>query len=94
MFVTAGIGNMSKKKVETRQLFCVNSWRRERHPIPVFLPGEFHGQRILAGYSPCGRVESDTTERLKLRANSSSGYVSRLLDSNQFFWKVAESEFP
>ena len=33
---------------------------------PVFLPGEFHGQRSLAGYSSCGHKESDTTERLTL----------------------------
>ena len=26
-------------------------WRRERLPTPVFLPGEFHGQRSLVGYS-------------------------------------------
>ena len=25
---------------------------RSWHPTPVFLPGEFHGQRSLAGYSP------------------------------------------
>ena len=37
-------------------------WRREWLPIPVFLPGEFHGQRSLAGYSPWGCKESDTTE--------------------------------
>jgi len=30
--------------------------------IPVFLPGESHGQRKLAGYSPYGHKESDTTE--------------------------------
>ena len=30
----------------------------------VFLPGELHGQRSLAGYSPRGHKESDTTERL------------------------------
>ena len=30
--------------------------------IAVFLPGEFHGQRSLAGYSPWGRKELDTTE--------------------------------
>ena len=30
----------------------------------VFLPGEFHGQRSLAGYSPWGRKESDKTEGL------------------------------
>ena len=29
---------------------------------PVFLPGEFHGQRSLAGYSPWGHKELDTTE--------------------------------
>ena len=28
------------------------------------LPGESHGQRSLAGYSPRGRKESDTTERV------------------------------
>ena len=29
-------------------------WRREWLPTPVFLPGEFHGQRSLAGYIPWG----------------------------------------
>ena len=33
-------------------------------PTPVFLPGEFHGWRSLAGYSPRGCKESDTTEQL------------------------------
>ena len=36
-------------------------WRREWQPTPIFLPGEFHGQRSLAGYSPWGYKESDTT---------------------------------
>ena len=31
---------------------------------PVFLPGESHGQRSLAGYSPWAGKETDTTERL------------------------------
>ena len=39
-------------------------WRREWQPIPVFLPGESHGQRSLVGYSPWGHKESDTTEWL------------------------------
>ena len=30
---------------------------------PVFLPGEFHGQRNLAGYNPWGHKELDTTEQ-------------------------------
>ena len=33
---------------------------------PVFLPREFHGQRSLAGYSPLGYKESDTTEQLSM----------------------------
>ena len=33
-------------------------------PTPVLLPGESHGGRSLVGYSPWGRKESDTTERL------------------------------
>ena len=31
-------------------------------PAPVFLPGESHGQRRLAGCGPQGRKELDTTE--------------------------------
>ena len=31
-------------------------------PTPVFLPGEFRGQRSLAGYSLWDGKESDTTE--------------------------------
>ena len=40
------------------------SWRMKWLPTPVFLPGKSHGQRSLVGYSPWGRKESDTTERL------------------------------
>ena len=40
--------------------------RREWLPTPVLLPGEFHGQRSLAGYSPWGRPELVMTERLTL----------------------------
>ena len=35
---------------------------KEWQPIPVFLPGESHGQRSLVGYSPQGHTELDTTE--------------------------------
>ena len=40
--------------------------KRARQPTPVFLPGESHGQRSLAGYIPWGCKESDMTERLTL----------------------------
>ena len=42
------------------------SWRREGLPTPVFLPREFHGLRILAGYSPWGHKELDMTSWLTL----------------------------
>ena len=36
-------------------------WRRKWQPTPVFLPGRFHGQKSLMGYSPwgCKRVRHD-----------------------------------
>ena len=37
-------------------------WRIERLPTPVFLPGEFKGQRNLVGHSPWGHKEPSTTE--------------------------------
>ena len=42
---------------------------------PVFLPGEFHGQRSLAGYDPWSLKELDTIERL-----STAQHVSWILD--------------
>ena len=29
-------------------------WRRKWQPTPIFLPGKFHGQESLEGYSPWG----------------------------------------
>ena len=43
-----------------------HSSRRKWQPTPVFLPGEVHGQRSPAGYSPWGCKESDMTDRLSL----------------------------
>ena len=40
------------------------SQRRKWQPTPVFFPGTAHGGRSLVGYSPWGRKELDTTERL------------------------------
>ena len=43
---------------------CVGEifWRRKWQPTPVFLKGETHGQRNLAGYGPWGHKELDMTE--------------------------------
>ena len=44
------------------------SWLRRSpgswQPTPVFLPGEFHGQRSPVAYSLWGHKESDMAERL------------------------------
>ena len=43
-------------------MYCRRKWQ----PTPVFLLGEFHGQRSLVGYSPRGREKSERTEQLTL----------------------------
>ena len=61
-----------------RKIPCSRKW----HPIPVFLPGKFHGQRSLVGYSPWCHKESDMTEQLSLslsRAACQWSGVHRLL---------------
>ena len=47
-------------------------WRRKWLPTPIFLPGEFHGQRNLAGYHPWSHKDSDTTEQLILTSSVQS----------------------
>ena len=47
-------------------------WRRERLPTLVFWPGEFHEL-----YSPWGRKELDTTERLSPHWFTLTGYLQR-----------------
>ena len=39
-----------------------------RLPTPVFLPGEYHGQRSLLGYCPWSHKELDMTEQLTLNS--------------------------
>ena len=57
---------MRETQVRSRPRVGKIPWRREWQPTPVFLPGEFHRQRSLAGHSPWGHKESDTTEGLSL----------------------------
>ena len=47
---------------EQQQQIGVSQYTWQR--TPVFLPGEFHGQRSLMDYRPGGSKESDTTEHL------------------------------
>ena len=50
-------------------------------PTPVFLPGEFHGQGSLAGYSPWHCKESDMTEELS--ANTQYSNPSKVI-----WWRI------
>ena len=45
-------------------------WRKKWQPTPVFMPGKFHGQRSLAGYSPWGQKELDVTEHMHTHRRS------------------------
>ena len=49
-------------KTWVRSLGQKDPLEKEAEPTPVFLPGEFHGQRSLAGYSAWGHKELDITE--------------------------------
>ena len=54
------------KETQVQSLGWEDPLKRTQQPTPVFLPGEFHGQRNMAGYSPWGHRESNVTERLTL----------------------------
>ena len=54
----------TKWKTQVGSLGREDPWRRKRQPTPVLLPRKSHGRRSLVGYSPWGRKELDTTERL------------------------------
>ena len=43
-------------------VFSSLQYMRKWQPIPVLVPGRFHGLRSLVGYSPWGCKESDMTE--------------------------------
>ena len=47
-------------------------WSRNWHATPVLLPGKFHGQRSLAGYSSQGHKESDMTEHTQQSSETAS----------------------
>ena len=69
-FTSAYTGRVSQVQINIFSVaLCLASWgfpggsvvknlpARKWQPTPVFLPGESHGQRRLAGYSPRGRKE-------------------------------------
>ena len=62
--------------------------RSMRHPTPVFLSAEFHGQRSLAGYSPWCHKESEITEHLSISSVQFSS-VSQLCPTLCHPWIAA-----
>ena len=74
-------------------------WRRAWQPTPVFLPGEFHGQRDPVDYSPWGRKgsnmiewlthtqnraqNSSTSSTFEFRENAHSSYFHFLLEQDR-----------
>ena len=63
-------------------------WRRKWQSTPALLSGKSHGQRSLIGYSPWGRKESDTTERLHF--TFSTRFVIAFLPKNTQGWSHLE----
>ena len=67
-------------------------WRRDWLPIPIFLPGESHGQRSLAGYSSWGRKESDTIEWLTLSLTLTFRRTKRV-EGRKNIWRNMSKKF-
>ena len=49
--------------------------RRAWQPTPVFFPGESHGQRSLAGYSPWGHKELEMIQRLNNERTHTKSHI-------------------
>ena len=70
------------------------SWGRKWQPTPVFLPGESHGQRSLAAYSPKGCKESDKIEQLSMKhLHFLLPFFDFLMKLNHFMLKVYSYPF-
>ena len=65
-------------------------WRGKCQPIPVFLPGELHGQRSLVGYTPRGlrQLDMDMTERLSTHSHTHTHTHTRLFIEWIFEWII------
>ena len=66
--------------------------RRRWHPTPVLLPGKSHGWGSLVGWSPWGRWESDTTERLHFHFPALEKEMATL--SSVLAWRIPGTTEP
>ena len=65
--------------------------RNGKQPIPVFLPGTFHGQRRLVGYCQWGRKKLDTTEWLNMHSTPPPSHTTESVWVFRDSWKWAWS---
>ena len=65
-------------------------WRRKWQPTPVFLPGECHGQRSLAGYSPqgCKRIGYVVTKQQQQHLSLVPALCEGVISSELYSWDV------
>ena len=75
------------EKTQVQSLGWEDPWSRKWQPTPVFSPGKSHGQRSLAGFSPWGHKESDTTKQLN---NSNSNKRSKRIPYQRNIQKATE----
>ena len=71
-------------------------WRSKWQPTPVFLPEKSYGQKSLAGYSPWGRKELDTTEATEGQQQRTGEVVFYRSPSKTFlseFWSKMDDYF-
>ena len=63
------------------------TWSRKWWPTPVFLPGKFHGQRSLVGYSPWDQKELDTTEHTHTHTYTHTHFMSSIV-----YWTLSVND--
>ena len=73
-------------------------WRMKWLPTPVFLPGESHGQRNLAGYSPWSHKELDRLRRKDIQSTwitwgKAQRWQSKACKKEGFAWIIKCKEF-
>ena len=60
------------QETQVQSLDWVDPWIRKHLPVPVFLPGEFHGYGCLVGYSSWGHKELHMTKHLSTHTHFTS----------------------
>ena len=72
--------------INSKGLHYHQGWRRKWQPTPVFLPGGFHVQRSLEGYSPWGPKELSTTKRITHTIKVGCTVASHCMELRLMLW--------